>query len=104
MSDMDEWKPPTATMAGGGIIFSNWQSIRAAIEAAYIALGKEKPRNIPTDDWNLAALAIDAYMFASRPHCIQCKTRLEHWQTIRCLDCKGALCVHCAPGHFGRRK
>ena len=103
MSSDTDWRPPTRKMGNGGVIFDDWQPIRKAIEAAYAALGRDRPRNIPVDDWNLAGLAIDAFVHARRPKCIECQTRLQQHETIRCLDCKAALCEHCAPRHFGRR-
>lgn len=70
---MTEWKPPSDRMRDGAVIFTAWQSIRAAIEAAYRVLGREVPRDgIPTDDWNLARLAIDAYRHQTRAQCIEC--------------------------------
>ena len=100
MSGLDDWRPPTKPHGGDGIIFSNWQSIRAAIEAAYRALGREVPKSIPTDDWNLIGLAIDAYAHAQRVACFECRTKLWNHETIRCLDCKAPLCERCAPRHF----
>src|ERR1700688_1167122 len=84
----EDWQPPTRKLADGGIIFDGWQAIRAAIEAAYAALGRERPSNIPTEDWNLAGLAIDAYAHAQRSSCVNCSRKLWHHETIRCLDCK----------------
>lgn len=103
---LDDWNPPKQRMQDGAVIFGGWQSIRAAIEAAYKALGREVPQNIPTEDWNLAGLAIDAYAHSMRSSCIECRRKLLNHETIRCLDCKAALCEYCAPKHFwpnGRR-
>lgn len=100
MSALDDWKPPSARLNSDGIIFGNWQSIRAAIEAAYTALGREVPKSIPTEDWNFAGLAIDAYAHGMRSTCCECKNKLWPSETIRCLDCKAPLCEGCAPRHF----
>jgi hypothetical protein len=96
---MGDWTPP-ARKIDGALIFDDWISIRAAIEAAYRALGREVPTNIPVDDWNLVGLAIEAYQHASRPSCWDCRARLWPSQIIRCLDCKAPLCERCAPKHF----
>lgn len=101
-----DWLPPTRKMPDGAIMFHGWQAIRAAIEAAYAAQGREVPANIPVEDWNLAGLAIEAFAHATRASCVTCKTNLWGGETIRCLDCKAALCERCAPKHFwpnGRR-
>ena len=80
--------------------FGDWRPIRNAIEEAYRLNGEEVPDNIPTRDWNFAGTAIQCFNDATRPKCTNCKTQLEHFQVIRCLDCKSPLCEICAPGHF----
>lgn len=99
---IDEWNPPTRKMDGGGIVFDNWQSIVACIDHAYTALGRtySKAEGFPVDDWNLAGLAINYYCHASRATCCKCRARLWPMDTIRCLDCKAAICASCAPKHF----
>lgn len=96
----EEWKPPPRRLRDGAVEFYDWQPIRRAILAVYGAIGRECDGNIPTDDWNLAGLAIDAYAHQTRSHCSTCKKPLWSHETIRCLDCKTALCESCAPGHF----
>ena len=74
----EDWKPPTTRMSGGGIIFDDWQPIRKAIEAAYRELGRVMPPGgFPAEDWNLVGLAISAFEYTARPHCINCGERLQ---------------------------
>ena len=101
MTGLDEdWKPPARTMPSGAIIFDNWQAVRASIDAAYTALGRDRPDNIPTEVWNLVGLAIDHRAHAMRATCSTCGRRLWPHQTIRCYDCRAALCEACAPKHL----
>ena len=99
MSDGD-WAPPTRTMQDGVLIFDSWRPIRDAIDASYRARGLEPPRSVPKDEWNMVGLAIHFHDHAGRATCVNCRSKLWNYQTIRCLDCKAALCEQCAPKHF----
>lgn len=96
----DDWKPPGRKMTDGAVIFDGWRPIRDAVDAAYVALGREPVANIPTEEWNLVGLAIDYYRHANRATCVECGSKLWAHETIRCLDCKAPLCERCAPKHF----
>lgn len=93
------WKPQEPN-SQGTIAVGDWQPVRAAIEAAYGALGIPFNGNIEQRDWNLVVLALDHVKHHSQPKCLQCREPLEQHEVIRCLDCKAPLCEHCAPHHF----
>lgn len=94
----DEWVAPS--IRNGSVSVNDWPPVRAAIEGAYRALGRETPSSIPTEEWNLVALAMDFHKHASRSACLECRTPLFRTQEIRCLDCKAVVCETCAPKHF----
>src|SRR6185503_19358167 len=104
MAEPEDWNPPSQKMSDGAFIFHDWIPIRAAIEAAYAVLGRENPSGAvcTPDDWNLAGIVISAYLHQTRERCAHCRKALWQHETIRCLDCKAALCEHCAHEHFGR--
>lgn len=96
---MNAWEPPVPDNQGRFAV-GDWQPVRDAIEAAYLAMGTPRSGDIPQREWNLAVLVMSYARHAAMPTCSQCKTRIQPYDTIRCLDCKAPLCERCAPGHF----
>jgi len=96
---LPDWAHATL-QSDGSIYFSGWESIRAAIDAAYAALGRERSGDVPTWEWNLVGLATAFHRHASIPTCSECEKPVTGI-VIRCADCKTALHEgHCAEHHF----
>lgn len=85
---------------GDSFNFGDWHPVREAMTNAYSAMEVTIEGNIPTREWNLVGLALDYHRHATMSACVNCKTPLDHWLVIRCLDCKAPLCEQCAPRHF----
>lgn len=82
-------------------LFGDWRDTRAAVEAAYKAMGLPVPASIPRHDWNLAGEAIKAYCEAQKVSCYECHGEpMTPHEWIRCFDCNGIVCRTCAPKHF----
>ena len=89
--------------------FPNWQPIRQALELAYKELGLEMTKTpngatYPADHWNIAGLVytyVDRQLSEKVGSCFSCRTKLDFFTVIRCLDCKTTLCEYCAKVHFG---
>ena len=94
--------------AGGeekAIHVANWQPVRDSLQYAYKELGLQMPVTphgsmYPIVHWNIAVKMHD-YNLRNLGHCLSCKTELNFYTVIRCLDCKAMLCEHCAGHHFG---
>ncbi len=79
---------------------SDWRPTRAALEAAYTAIGETHTGDLPVRDWNLATAILDAYRAQQIRICAECRKPIPYRAEIVCLDCKCALHAECAPRHF----
>ena len=87
--------------ASGNIELHDWPPVRKALVKAYEVLGEPVPEgSLPQRDWNLVAVAISEFQEATKSKCMFCTKPLEHYQVIRCLDCKAPMCESCAKTHF----
>lgn len=98
--------PPPAPEEAPALVVADWKPIRDALAFAYAELGlvmepeghsgkRYKPLH-----WNLS-VKLHEYNTRNLGKCLECKTDLNFYTVIRCLDCKACLCEHCAPQHFG---
>lgn len=100
MTVVSDWKPPTPDSQGRYSV-GDWQSVRAAIEAAYAVLGIQQGQSgIDKRDWNLVLLALDFKTHASQPQCVECQQRVPWNQSITCYDCGAPMHKDCATRHF----
>ena len=102
--------PDTKPQPIGRRHFSNWPSVRDALEIAYVELGLQMiqtspgTKEYPAEHWNIAGLVHDHAAGQYRRlvgSCVDCRSALNYHSVIRCLDCKSTFCETCAAMHFG---